>query len=474
MKICLIAEGSYPYITGGVSSWIQMLVSNMPEHEFIILAISSKESENRTYKYKIPSNVIEIKDIYLEVNEKDKKKSNKKVEIKNREVFKSFLIGENFKWQELFDCINNLKDNSITDILSSRDFFEIVNEIASTHYNHVIFNKLFWAIRSMMITMLQIIKSDIPKADIYHSVSTGYAGLLGAFGKYNNRQSKFILTEHGIYTREREEEIIKSDWVEGYFKDNWIKYFYNLSSSAYGYSDKVITLFEKNRELQIELGCEKEKISIIPNGVKIERFKDINNKNDDECINIGAIVRVVPIKDIKTIIQAFNIANESISNMKLYIIGPLDEDEDYTKECNDLVRSLGNKNIIFTGRVDIANYIGKMDMIVLGSISEGQPLSVLEAMSCKKPLITTNVGACKELLYGNNDNLGKCGIVVPVMGCKEMANAMIKLANDEKLRLSMGEIGFKRVSIYYREEQFIEKYKNMYMGLGEVYGWNRI
>lgn len=474
MKICLIAEGSYPYVTGGVSSWIQMLVSNMPEHEFIILAISSNDRENRTYKYKIPSNVIEIKDIYLDVDEKNKKTSKNKVKIKNKEIFKSFLTGEDFEWKELFKSINELKGISIADILASRDFFEIVNEVANTHYDHVIFNKLFWAIRSMMITMLQILKSDIPKADIYHSVSTGYAGLLGAFGKHNNQESKFILTEHGIYTREREEEIIKSDWVEGYFKDNWIKYFYNLSSAAYGYSDKILTLFEKNKELQIELGCDKNKISIIPNGVKIERFENLNNKKNDECINIGAIVRVVPIKDIKTIIQSFNIANESIKNMKLYIIGPSDEDEDYTKECNDLVKSLGNKNIIFTGRVDIANYIGKMDMIVLGSISEGQPLSVLEAMACKKPLITTNVGACKELLYGNNDDLGRCGIVVPVMGCKDMAKAMVKLANDQNLRVSMGEIGFKRASLYYTEKQFIERYKNIYMELGEVYGRYRI
>lgn len=474
MKICLIAEGSYPYVTGGVSSWIQMLVSNMPEHQFTILSISANKNENRSYKYKIPNNVIEIKDIYLEVDEKNKKTSNKKIQIKDKEIFKNFLIGENFQWEDFFRCINNLKDDSIVDILASRDFFEIVSDVASTHYEHVIFNKLFWAIRSMMITMLQILKSDIPKADIYHSVSTGYAGLLGALGKYINQESKFILTEHGIYTREREEEIIKSDWVEGYFKDTWIKYFYNLSRAAYGYSDKVLTLFEKNKELEIELGCDKNKINIIPNGVKIEKFRDLNNQKDDECINVGAIVRVVPIKDIKTIIQAFNIANESMHNIKLYIIGPLDEDQDYTKECEDLVKSLGNKNIIFTGRVDITNYIGKMDMILLGSISEGQPLSVLEAMACKKALITTNVGACKELLYGNNDNLGSCGIVVPVMGCKQMAKAIVKLARDENLRLSMGEIGFKRVSIYYTEKHFIERYKNMYMGLEGVYGRDRI
>lgn len=55
----------------------------------------------------------------------------------------------------------------------------------------------------MMITVFEVLKSDIPEADIYHSVSTGYAGLIGALGKYYHKNSKFILTEHGIYTRER-------------------------------------------------------------------------------------------------------------------------------------------------------------------------------------------------------------------------------------------------------------------------------
>lgn len=468
MRICLIAEGSYPYVTGGVSSWIQMLVSNMPEHQFIVLAISANKDGDKSYKYKIPDNVVEIRDIYLEADENSKKISNKDIRIKEKEVFKNFLVGEYFEWEDFFKCINDLKDVSIADILVSKDFFEIVNEVSSTYYKHVVFNRLFWTIRSMMITILQILKSDIPEADIYHSVSTGYAGVIGALGKYNNPKSKFVLTEHGIYTREREEEIIKADWVEGYFKDNWIKYFYNLSRAAYRYSDEVFTLFQKNKDLQVELGCSENKISIIPNGVKIEKFKDLNYEKDgEECINVGAIVRVVPIKDIKTIIQAFTIANEEINNMKLYIIGPLDEDEEYTKECYELVKSLGNKNIIFTGRVDIIDYIGKMDMLLLGSISEGQPLSVLEGMACKKPLITTDVGSCKELLYGNDDGLGDCGIVVPVMGCGEMAEAIVKLGRDKKLREAMGNIGFKRASTYYTERQFIEGYKNIYIELGD-------
>src|SRR5690606_7123014 len=118
------------------------------------------------------------------------------------------------------------------------------------------------------------IREQIPEADLYHSVSTGYAGVVGALAKrlYNK---PFLLTEHGIYSREREEEIIKADWVKGYFKDMWIQYFYRLSACAYQNADWITTLFGRNKEIEIELGCDQEKIEIIPNGVDIAKYKDI-------------------------------------------------------------------------------------------------------------------------------------------------------------------------------------------------------
>ena len=56
MRLCLIAEGCYPYVAGGVSSWIQMLIKGLPEYEFIIYAIGAQKSQKGEYKYQIPDN----------------------------------------------------------------------------------------------------------------------------------------------------------------------------------------------------------------------------------------------------------------------------------------------------------------------------------------------------------------------------------------------------------------------------------
>lgn len=473
MRVCLIAEGCYPYITGGVSSWIQMLIKNFPEYEFIVIAISAKKDEALTPKYELPQNVRKVIDIYLESDMKNQVSNNKKVKIHFNEKEKAqiyhFLAGDKFDWATLLNCLNRYKNYTTVDFLTSQEFIEIVMKVSNERYPHISFNHFFWTIRSMMIPFLEVIKFDIPKADIYHSVSTGYAGVLGAIGKIKHN-GKFLLTEHGIYTREREEEIIKADWVKGYFKDNWIKYFYSLSDCAYSYADQVISLFEKSRQLQLELGCDKSKTKVIPNGVDYQRFELVNNpmnKEQTDKIVLGAIVRVVPIKDIKTLIQSFSIVKSKDLDfeIELHIIGPTEEDPDYMRECEHLIESLELQDVLFTGKVDISQYIHQLDIIILSSISEGQPLSTLEAMAAKKPCICTDVGSCKELLYGNQDQLGECGIIVPVMGHEEMANAIINLASDSEKRRKLGEIGYQRVLKFYRQEQFITNYKILYKEL---------
>lgn len=66
MKICLLAEGCYPYVAGGVSSWIQMLIQGMPRHEFVIFAIGAEKKQRGQYKYTLPQNVVEIHEYFLD------------------------------------------------------------------------------------------------------------------------------------------------------------------------------------------------------------------------------------------------------------------------------------------------------------------------------------------------------------------------------------------------------------------------
>jgi glycosyltransferase involved in cell wall biosynthesis len=464
MRICIIAEGSYPYVTGGVSSWIQTLVGAMPQHEFIIFAIGAKEELRGKFKYKLPDNIVEVKEVFLDSyrNESGDPRLQFNLTPEENILITNFITGSHFDWNELFAFLENSKEHTVSEFLMSKDFFDIIKNLCEEKFPNVFFNDFFWTIRSMILTLFEVLRNDIPKADIYHSVSTGYAGVIASFGKYKYN-APMILTEHGIYTREREEELIKADWVAGYFKDLWIDFFHSLSRCAYTLSDQVVSLFDRNKEIQIELGCPEDKICIISNGVNCKNYEDIVLKKDDDNIsNIGAILRVVPIKDVKTIVQGFAIACERMKNIHLYIMGPEDEDILYTEECKSLTKSLDLKNVTFTGPINIKDYVGKMDILVLGSISEGQPLAVLEGMACGKPHILTDVGSCKELMYGRDNDTAEAGIVVPVMDYEALGTAIVKLVGNKNIMEEMGKNAYKRVSEKYTIDNFIESYVKIY------------
>ena len=276
------------------------------------------------------------------------------------------------------------------------------------------------------------------------------------------------VSEHGIYTREREEEVIKASWIAGIYKDLWIDQFKKMSLFAYDKADRVTSLYGTARRLQIELGCSEEKIMITPNGIDQKRFKDIPMKEpDDEYINVGAVLRVTPIKDVKTMIMAFGYAKNNNPKLKLWIMGPTDEDEDYAKECFDLVEDMQIKDVIFTGRINTSEYIGKMDFTILTSISEGQPLTILEGYAAHKPAIATDVGNCRGLIYGEDDPYGPSGIVTHIMNVEEIKEAILFLANNPETCKEYGENGYKRLIRRYTIVDMKNTYDGIYTELSE-------
>lgn len=468
MKVCLIVEGAYPYVNGGVSSWLQQMLLSMPEVEFVIQVITAGTEGKRDFKYKIPDNVTAIQEIHLSEDDIVTRKNNKKLKMtrKEYEAFESLVFGKDIDWNTIFFFFQN-REVSLNSLFGGEDFLNISTKYYKTNFERVVFSDFLWTMRSMYLPLFTILKHPGMEADIYHAVSTGYAGVFASMEKAVYGK-KMILTEHGIYTREREEEIIKAGWVKNIYKDLWITHFRKLSLCSYEEADIVTSLFKDAKNFQIELGCSPEKAYIIPNGVMINKFQNLAPKEkEDTYINIGAVLRVTPIKDVKTLITAFSIAKLNCNRLKLWIMGPLDESEQYANECMQLVEELDIKDVIFTGMVNVLDYMGKMDIIVLSSISEGQPLSILEAFSAHKPVIATNVGNCRGLIEGDIDTLGQAGYVVQVMNPEKMAQAILKLSKDEQLRINMGEIGYQRVTKNYSAEDSYRRYMDAYLTISE-------
>lgn len=474
MKVCIIAEGCYPYVVGGVSSWIHNLINSFPNIEFNLVTIISDRTSSGKFTYEVSDNLTEIHEVYLQdVDWIGKRKPGKnRIRLKKYEVdaLRSLVIGEEVDWATVFSLFNR-KNISVNNILMSPEFLNITKDYYTLRYVNINFSDFLWTLRSIYLPLFFTLKFIPPKCDIYHCVSTGYAGIIGskALSLYPN--SRLLISEHGIYTREREEEIIKAKWVQSIYKTIWIDQFKKMSQGAYYFADLVTALFKQAQSLQIELGCPSHKAVITPNGINVEAFKDIATKDpDDPYINIGAILRVTPIKDVKTMINSFYYAHKKNPKLKLWIMGPEDEDSEYAEECHSLIDALKAENIIFTGRIQTRDYIGKMDIMILTSISEGQPLTILEGFAAKKPCIATNVGNCHGLIYGDNDPFGDAGIVLPVMNVSKISAAILRLANQPELTRQMGENGYNRLIHKYKNEYMIDSYRRIYKVLAKMCG----
>ena len=473
MKICIVAEGCYPYTVGGVSSWIHSMVKLYPNVEFVLLTLIANRSQRGAFRYDLPENLTEVHEVYLDdLDWNAKRKNNRRLKLNRKEAnaLRSLVFNKDVDWDTLFTLFAR-KNVFINNLLMGPDFLKIAIEYYETYYSNVTFADFLWTLRSVYLPLFTVMKAQVPEADLYHCASTGYAGILGCMGQSFHR-GKLLISEHGIYTREREEELIKADWIGNTYRNIWIQQFKKMSNAAYDRADMVTSLYEYARTLQIELGCPEEKTRITPNGISVARLEHIPGKLEEDLsyVNIGAILRVAPIKDVKTLIQAFVQAKELREDLKLWIMGPWEEEQEYAEECFQMVSAYGVKDVIFTDRVDVTQYLGRMDMTILTSISEGQPLTVLESYAVRKPVICTDVGCCRELIYGNNDGFGTAGILTHIMDVEEIAQAMLTLAASPGLRTEMGENGYRRVNAIYHIDGMKEKYLEIYQDFCKAVG----
>jgi glycosyltransferase involved in cell wall biosynthesis len=435
----------------------------MPETEFVLWLVGAESSKKGQFKYELPKNVVGVHEVFLSDAFIDNSKKGIMPSLSpSQEVALAELINcGNPDWSVIFGLFSKNHISPAT-FLRNEIFVEQINNLCQRDYQYISYSDFYYTARSMMMPLIFLLMQKVPKADLYHSLATGYCGILGSMAaeKYN---APFIVSEHGIYTREREEEVLQADWITAYLKNLWITLFSMFSKCAYDHAAAVTSLYGAAKNIQIQLGCDEAKASVIPNGVRYEEFGDIPEKNssDGDKVSIGAVVRFAPIKDIKTMIYSFTELKHIFPNVELDILGDVDN-EDYYNECLYLLDFLNVRGINFVGQQDVKTYIKKFDFTILTSISEGLPLAVLESMAAGRPAITTDVGACREMLE-ENEEFGRCGIICPPMDTAALTSAMYRLCTDRGLRHEMSVIGRERVKKYYDYDEVLKKYKTLYV-----------
>ena len=529
--VCLLVEGTYPFVSGGVSSWVHDVICGHPELTFAVLYVGSYPGAHGEPRYQLPSNVVALHRVFCQEAALAPLDGAGRASLREqiralrtamdaRPSASRVLAGlerMHVEGEAGTDVLAALASNdlSLPELLHGRPSFQLLTTIAERVAPDAPFLDLFWHYRAIFAPVLRLLAAPTVEARCYHAVATGYAGLLAALWSHRTGRP-LMVTEHGIYARERDMELARADWIRDEaggvteprsainswaprispLRRLWSSFFRALSRIAYVQARHIITLSDANRVKQIADGAPPEKIEIVPNGVALAPVPppaadapppaaDAPPPDENERepglvalparrLRVGFVGRVVPIKDLVTFVRACDIALNSV-DIDARVIGPTEEDPGYAARCRQLVARLGrSSHIQFVGPMPPARIYGDLDLVVLTSFSEGQPLVILEAYAWGVPVVATDVGACREMIEGRGEEdrrIGFSGVVTRVAAPKETAAAIVRLARDVRLRWRMGAAGHERVTAYYQRKDMLARYRALYTSLiGEAEG----
>ena len=360
--VCLIVEGSYPYLTGGVSAWVDGLVRGLDDVRFTVAHL--RDDGTAAPVYRVPDNV------------------------------------------------------SVVDVGPGE---------------------------------------ALPDASAYHALSTGAVGVAGA-RTAAERGAPFLLTEHGLAAREAALGIVgckpgrrpptadplelRADAAEVAAQ----------AREAYAAADAIVTVCDFNARAQVRAGAPRERVRIIPNPAPPTEA----TPRERGTFRVGFVGRVVPVKDLATFLRAAATVAAVRPGSEFVVVGPTDHDPDYVERCRRLAAELEiGPQVTFTGEADPGAWYPRLDVVALTSVSEAQPLVLLEAMAAGRPVVTTAVGGCADLV-------ADAGYIIPPRDPSAAARALLALAADPGLRRRLGAAGRERARSQHAPAAFVRSYRRLY------------
>ena len=484
IKVMLITEGTYPYNGGGVSTWAHILCNQVNNVDFTLYSINAFFEENS--KYELSQNIKSVIQVplwtpdepydYISYGEEYYKTVGKKewtndeyVKEKFVPLFEELLLmvyEENQNMKMLDYLFKQLwlyfEDYDYKETMRSIHVWDCYVKIVSG--NIIKKNNPSAALMDITVGMRWIYRFliplaivDIPKVDISHLTLSGFPLIPALIANYKYG-TPIILTEHGVFIRERLLAINNSEYPF-FLKNMLIKFSETISRLVYYKSESILSVNLFNKKWEILYGANPDKIKVIYNGIDHELFKPREKPKHLEGIpTVVAAARIFELKDILTMIKSCAVVKEKIPNVQYLIYGDDTAVPEYTAECLALVEDLKLKdNFKLMGpKSDPHLIFPEGDISILTSISEGFPYTVLESMGCGIPVVATDVGGVREALDE------KSGFVCKPKNHQEIGENVIKLLQDKGLRETMGKHARTRVVNNFTLKNFISQYEEVY------------
>lgn len=479
--VLLCTEGTYPYVGGGVSTWCNILCTQLTEVDFTLFAVTG--GPEVALKYELPANVRSIVHLPLfgtegpgdhvlaglsawELERRRRRTTPRIV----REQFVPLLerllgalrddvggpeddgrlLWELWRYFTAYDWRRSWRgEEAWSAFQEASAAWPALTGVAPTVADTT--QAMRW-----LYAFLAPLTVPVTDVDMVHTTIAGFPGIAGIVAKWE-RGTPFLVTEHGVWVRERYIAI-----SNGRFSAFCKRFLMDLSRYVarcnYSCADVVSPVAEFNARWEVPWGVDRERLETIPNAVDPAVFKPQPKPSTTAGRpTVVAAARIFALKDIETMIRSAAVARESVPDVHFLVYGSLDADVPYADRCRALIAELGLEGTFELGghHSSPAELFAEGDISALSSISEGFPYTVLESMACARPVVGTDVGGVREALEGY-------GIVVPPRDPVAFGGAVVTLLTDELLRTRLGRQAREAVLARYRISGNIAAYRRLY------------
>ena len=511
VDVAIVMESTYPYLKGGVSAVVHDIITGNPDLTFGIIHITWDSHSPLKDLYGMPDNVAWVKVLYLSMEEhqedflrarpRDLRMNRRQRRELSRRILGAMLsLAQDGQTEPLWDLISEGLSASrrypVWAILGTREFMEAYHDMMPDLGMSM--TDIFWCLRDFFSLAYAVLAEPVPRAQVYHAHTTGYAMLLGV-NAAREHGTKVLLTEHNLYVRDTVNTLLErrldlnvrlTDYrtfdVSGRER-MWMAWWLEMGRLCYPYAYASTYLYPRAITEANELGGDSGRAIVIPNGIVTSEFdasyaarlaaiEEIKKEGADKHLwKLVYIARVVPIKGLLDMIDSVRLMVDRGLNIHLDVCGPTEHMPSYFEQCLTRIVELGLESVItIRGTVKVRELLPEFDLFVLPSYNEGLPVVSLETMGAGIPTVSTDVGAVRSvvedlIVTDDGQTWDPCGIIIEPGDPTVMADKVQEVISDVDLyeRLSLNARG--RVEAAYDLVKVNASYNTIYRqgGAGE-------
>ncbi|MGW5058169.1 DUF3492 domain-containing protein [Streptomyces sp. NPDC004096] len=502
MRIGLLTEGGYPYVNGDAGLWCDRLVHGLGQHEFDIYALSRTERQEAEGRIPLPPQVGRVRTAPLWRPQDDGAVHGRRARRRFTEAYAELAAAlctapepgptqqdvegagpEADRFGAALYALAELArdEGGLTGALRSETALRALEHACRTP--HALRTARAARVPELLEVAARVERALRPLSlhwyeddglgavDLCHATTGGAPALTGLLAGHFTGVP-LLITEYGVHLRAH---YLGAQEEASPVRALLASFHRRLAAEVYRRAACITPGNTHARRWQERCGADRERLRTVYPGMEASHFTEVGESADGaDPHTLVWVGRVEPAKDLISLLHAFAEIHREEPKARLRIVGAAADADGtaYLGHCKALavqlfpdeaegVHAIGDNPVSFEEIggpevPDVAAAYAAGAVVVLSSVVEGFPISLVEAMFCGRVTVSTDVGAVVEVIGGT-------GLVVPPRNPRALAEACLALLSDPERRERLGAAARARALELFTVEQNVAAFHGIYL-----------